>query len=52
MIFEPFLGLFAGMFRIIVLLKDDVLRRFARVSKAFLKLIVRETLRVCGNHTD
>src|SRR3979490_2870895 len=41
MIFEPFMGLFAGMFRVIILLKDDVLRSFAIMSKSFLKFIVQ-----------
>ena len=38
MIFEPFMGLFAGVFGVIVLLIYDVLR-FAIMGKAFLKFI-------------
>src|SRR3979490_1033568 len=41
MIFEPFVGLFAGMFRVIILLEDDVLRSFAIMSKSFLKFIIQ-----------
>src|SRR6266481_9652842 len=40
MVFEPFLGLFAGMFRVIVLLKDDVLGRFAVMGQTFLKFVI------------
>src|SRR6266481_9872446 len=40
MVFEPFLGLFAGMFRVIVLLKDDVLGGFAVMGQAFLKFVI------------
>src|SRR3979490_2486441 len=41
MIFEPFMGRFAGMFKVIILLKDDVLRSFAIMSKSFLKFIIQ-----------
>ena len=41
MVFEPFLGLFAGVFKVIVLLIYDVLRRFAVMGKAFLKFIIQ-----------
>ena len=41
MVFESFLGLFAGVFGIIVLLIYDVLRRFAIMGKAFLKFIIQ-----------
>ena len=41
MVFEPFLGLLAGVFEIIVLLIYDVLRRFAVMGKAFLKFIIQ-----------
>jgi hypothetical protein len=41
MVFEPFLGLFAGMFGVIILLIYDVLRRFAVMGKAFLKFIIQ-----------
>ena len=40
MVFEPFLGLFAGVFGVIVLLIYDVLRRFAVMDKAFLKFVI------------
>ena len=41
MVFEPFFGLFAGVFGVIVLLIYDVLRRFAIMGKAFLKFIIQ-----------
>src|SRR3979490_1941018 len=41
MIFEPFMGLFASMFRVIILLKNDVLRSFAIMSKSLLKFIIQ-----------
>ena len=41
MVFELFLGLFAGVFGVIVLLTYDVLRRFAIMGKAFLKFIIQ-----------
>ena len=41
MVFELFLGLFAGVFGIIVLLIYDALRRFAVMGKAFLKFIIQ-----------
>ena len=40
MAFESFLGFFAGVFEVIVLLIYDVLRRFAVMSKAFLKFTI------------
>ena len=38
MIFEPFLCLFAGMFRVIILLKDDVLRGDYYNKQRFLEV--------------
>ena len=41
MVFEPFLGLFAGVFGVIVLLIYDVLRIFVVMGKAFLKFVIQ-----------
>ena len=41
MVFKPVLGLFAGVFGVIVVLIYDVLRRFAIMGKAFLNFIIQ-----------
>ena len=41
MLFESFLGLFVGVFGVIVLLIYSILRRFAIIGKAFLKFIIQ-----------
>ena len=40
-ILEPGFGLFAGVFRVIILLKDDILAPFLKVLDGLLKFIIQ-----------
>src|SRR5260221_11821663 len=51
MVCQPGFSLFTGVFRVIILLEDHLLRSFAPILKAILELILKDTNIEVGIHT-
>src|SRR5258708_22986814 len=50
MVCQPGFSLFTGVFRVIILLEDHLLRSFAPILKAILELILKDTSIEVGIH--
>src|SRR5258708_31045494 len=50
MVCQPGFSLFTGVFRVIILLEDHLLRSFAPILKAILELILKDTNIEVGIH--
>src|SRR5258708_32877368 len=50
MVCQPGVSLFTGVFRVIILLEDHLLRSFAPILKAILELILKDTNIEVGIH--